>query len=309
MDEHKNSYENIPEKLKELGLFCVYRKEKQKSKLKKIPYQPILGNKASTSNRDQFSSYEDALEDYEWIPNNYDGIGLLLTNDLCLIDIDNCIYKNKLSPLAKRIFNLINSYTEISPSGKGLHILFLCSDLNNISEEQYYKKNSNNHVETYFSNSNRYVTLTGNIYDEDHVEISDRTNEYKVFLEKFMKRPRIEKNIKEVSKRHLKSVQEIDDLQLIEKIKNSKNGDKFKEVFLYGNTEEFPSESEADMFLAGLLTFFCAKDEMRIKKLMKQSALYRNKWDKNPQYLDRTIKRAIENCINVYDPNWKNKKN
>lgn len=308
MDKKGNSYENIPEELKKNGRFCVYRKEKKRNKTKKVPYQPLLGINAKTNQKKYFSNYEDALEDYKWIPNQYDGIGVLLTDNLCLIDIDNCLYENELSPLAKRIFYLMNSYTEISPSGNGIHILFYSSNKKFFSKSKYYLKNPGISLETYLSDTSRYTTLTGNLFDKNHKLIFDRSEEYKKFLEDYMRRPKSstrKRNKKDISPENLKRVQEISDVKLLEIMKNSKNGDKFFEVFFRGNTEDFPSSSEADMFLAGFLAFFCAKDKDRIKKFMEQSALYRNKWNRDPNYLDRTIKKAINNCHTVYDPNWK----
>lgn len=59
--------------------------------------------------------------------------------------------------------------------------------------------------------------------------------------------------------------------------------------------------SRADAALAGHLAFWTGRDCPRIERLMRQSALYREKWDRRTDYLQgRTISGAAQKCTAVY---------
>lgn len=57
----------------------------------------------------------------------YDGIGIGVFGDICAIDIDSCVENGVLSDMAKDIITRMNTYTEYSPSGTGVRILFKAS--------------------------------------------------------------------------------------------------------------------------------------------------------------------------------------
>lgn len=61
-------------------------------------------------------------------------------------------------------------------------------------------------------------------------------------------------------------------------------------------------ESEADQALAFLLAFWTGRDAARIERLMRQSALKRDKWETNEHatYLAGTIAKACAGCSKVY---------
>ena len=54
----------------------------------------------------------------------------------------------------------------------------------------------------------------------------------------------------------------------------------------------YSSPSEADLALASLLTAW-SRDAEQIERLMRSSALYREKWDDHRDYLERTITTAL----------------
>jgi len=81
-------------------------------------------------------------------------------NYLYGIDLDNVFDEHgSLFPEAESIVNQLNSYTEISPSGTGLHILVLAPD---VDITRHRKKD--HFLEVY--NKGRYFTVTGNVYKE-----------------------------------------------------------------------------------------------------------------------------------------------
>lgn len=57
--------------------------------------------------------------------------------------------------------------------------------------------------------------------------------------------------------------------------------------------------SSVDMALACHLAFWTGKNPVRMERLMRMSALDREKWDMRPEYLANTIERAIAQCDQV----------
>ena len=59
-----------------------------------------------------------------------EGVGLILARGYCGIDLDNVIDENgQLAPFAAAIVERLDTYTEVSPSGRGLHLILFCGDL------------------------------------------------------------------------------------------------------------------------------------------------------------------------------------
>lgn len=79
------------------------------------------------------------------------------------VDLDHVIENGEITPEAMDIVKELNSYTEISPSGRGLHI-FVCAEGANITRH----RRQGGFVEIY-SNA-RYFTVTGNVLGGyDHI--------------------------------------------------------------------------------------------------------------------------------------------
>ena len=96
---------------------------------KKRPINAKTGNFANTTDASTWSTIDIANESilkYE----NVVGIGIVLgeideTYTLCGLDIDDCMDENgNIAEEAQEIIDLLDTYTEKSPSGKGIHCLF-----------------------------------------------------------------------------------------------------------------------------------------------------------------------------------------
>ena len=85
-----------------------------------MPYQPETGLGAKSNDPYSFVPYKTAVQ-----ASGYDGIGIGIFNGICAIDLDNCVSDSGYyTQTAAEIVALMHSYTEYSPSGNGLHILF-----------------------------------------------------------------------------------------------------------------------------------------------------------------------------------------
>lgn len=171
---------NIPQELKETGLFCVWRYEEVKGRRTKVPYNPHTGGRAQSNNPDTFSTFEEAIA----VQSSYDGVGAGIFNGVSAIDIDHCFINGELSDLASDVISLMDAYTEISPSGTGIRILFKTNGFD-YDKSTYYINNQKKGLEVYISGAtNKYVTITGNALHQG--EYGDRTEALLTLIDKYM---------------------------------------------------------------------------------------------------------------------------
>lgn len=300
--------ENLPAYLQEHGSFCLWRYEDRKGKPTKSPYNPHCPQYGAKSNdRSTFSDLKTALA----ASKGFDGIGVGIFDDITAIDIDHCVSSGTLSDMARDIVETMQAYTEFSPSGEGIRILFRAPGFV-YDKEKYYINNQKIGLEVYSAgNTNKYVTVTGNVLNPlEPSELPDRSDRLPLVLEKYMKRsgkdkPPIKVDYTAATAPTMPLV--MSDFELIEKAFRAKDGAKFKALW-HGDISGYKSESEADQALCNLLAFWTGRDSNRIDTLFRQSGLMRDKWDEKhgaATYGAMTIQKAIEGCKNTYSPQYK----
>ena len=216
---------------KDTALWCYWRYQVRAGddKPTKVPYNPLTGKGAKANDRLPFARFGQARMAMEM--NGYDGLGIGLFDDLCVIDIDHYIDdKGTFSDLSSEIFSTMNTYTEISPGGDGVHLYFRAPDLN-YDREKYYIKNQKNGVEIYVAGAtNRFITVTGNALSD--AGINNRTHQLQDVLESHMKRKIQQKVTPVKAGKPLapKIMLHIDDEKLIWLAGKAKNGDRFKQL-------------------------------------------------------------------------------
>lgn len=296
--------ENIPEELKKRGLFCLWKYEERKGKRTKVPYNPNdytqRGDSTQKACFAEFDSVIFAAEEAQILSGmSFDGIGIGIFDRIGGVDIDHCILSDgSLSEMAAEIVEIMDSYTEISPSGQGLRILFSVPQGFSYDRERFYIKKSDIGLECYLPGmTNRFLTITGNaLRDQDLQErqaLPDRSQELLRVIQKYMKRKETPQG-----QRQTGQVMSLSDQDLIRKACNSSQ--EFAALFsgewqLLG----YPSQSEADMALCNHLAFWTGRDYGRIDSLFRQSGLYRTKWERG-DYRSGTIRAAIRDCATVY---------
>ena len=140
-------YSSIPKLMQERGKFRLWKLEVNlgKSKPDKIPYR-INGKRADVTNPQHYSSFEETVDAFN--KGGYAGIGIGCFEPFMLIDVDDCVINGKLNARSKDIADTLDSYTELSPSGNGIHIFILAEGFA-YDSERYYINNHNTHVEVY----------------------------------------------------------------------------------------------------------------------------------------------------------------
>ncbi len=90
----------------------------------KIPHSARTGRKSSSTDLMSWSTFEEALEAYE--DGEYAGLGFVFSSadPYTGIDLDNCVDESgEISLWALEIVRYFDSYTELSATGSGLHII------------------------------------------------------------------------------------------------------------------------------------------------------------------------------------------
>lgn len=286
-----NNFSQIPKDLQDSGLFCLWKYEKRNGQDKptKVPYR-VNGERAKSNDKNSFTNFA-TIQKYI---SNYDGLGIGIFSGYSAIDIDHCIDdKGQLSNLAIEITNLFNDcYTEISPSGHGLRIIFKTNNFK-YDTKKYYINNSKLGLEVYVSGAtSKFVTITGNVYKKG--EIICATNKLQILLDKYMQRQLT------FSKTSISQQSYLSDEQVIERATHAKNGKDFLSLW-NGEINGKQSHSEADLALCSHLAFWCGGDIEQMDRLFRRSGLMREKWERE-DYRMATLQKAVSGNTKIYKP-------
>jgi primase-polymerase (primpol)-like protein len=118
-------FENIPEELRRRTQFVVYKIEKRNGKDTKVPYIAGGVGRASSTDSETWRPFDEAITALR--TGRYDGIGFVFSSGdpYAGIDLDDCrdAATGQLEDWAEKIIRDLDGYAEISPSGKGVHII------------------------------------------------------------------------------------------------------------------------------------------------------------------------------------------
>jgi putative DNA primase/helicase len=283
------NFDKIPQELKDLEQWVCWKGIiNEKGKISKIPVNPRTGGGAMSNNPATWSDFETAVKAAE--AHKYSGVGFMFDEGYFGVDLDDAEENLKNEFISK-----LQSYTEVSVSGKGIHII--CRGKLPDGSRRKGK------IEMY--DTRRFFVMTGNTIGE--FQVRDGTETIKELHDKYIadKEPiKYVVNVKQTST-------EITDDEVIRKASNSKNGNLFT-LLLQGNWEglSYQSQSEADMAFSNMLAFWTRKNKTQMDRIVRMSGLYREKWDKKhgkATYGEMTLDNAIAKTLNVYDPNRESK--
>ena len=279
-------YENIPEDLKALPQWVNWRSEQRRDNGKptKVPYQPG-GAHASTKTPATWSDFPTVSA----AANQFDGVGFVLKqeDDIVGIDLDDCrcpAFDDVVLPWAKKIIEEVDSYTEVSPSGKGFRIFVKGGPL----PPQGRKKGP---VEIY--DSGRYMTVTGQHVPGTPMTVEHRRDALLDFHHRYFgngsQGPAPVEVLPPVSD------QEID--ARLEKAFSSGKGEKIRQLY-NDDWSSHPSPSELDLALCAYLAPWMDNDPTILDRAFRKSGLMRPKWDETHSsdgrtYGQITIAKAI----------------
>jgi putative DNA primase/helicase len=284
------AYEKIPQELKNLKQWVCWKKIlTDKGKTTKIPINPYTGRNAMSNTPATWSSFDEAVNAVKTY--RLDGIGFMFTSGYFGVDLDNCTEE-----LKQEFMTELNSYTEISQSGKGIHII--CRG--KLPEGPRRKAG----IEMY--ETQRFFVMTGNSIGPD--VINDATLQVSKLHGKYLTSSATQIEAYTFDKETAFS--RLEDNEVIKKATASKNGGLFSLLFSGQWEGLYDSQSEADMAFALMLAFWTNKDVAQMDRVFRLSSLMRPKWDRkqnNTTYGAITLANAAAKCRVTYNPEYKEK--
>ncbi|MFC4452082.1 hypothetical protein [Halorussus aquaticus] len=298
----------LPDALCEREQWVCWKEEERDGKATKIPVTPGSGEFASSTDSETWTGVEIALDYVE--SGNADGVGFVFTDDdpIVGVDLDDCrdSETGDADDAALDIIERLDSYTEVSPSGTGYHVL--------IKGDLPDGRNRRGSFELY--ETARFFTVTGDHVEETPSRVARRQDALSAIHREYVQDTddsseaepdqRESANKKSTADGPSEVDVDLEDEELLEKAMNASNGTKFERLWK-GNTSGYDSQSEADMALCNMLAFWTGGDQTEMDSLFRQSGLLREKWDEvhyadGSTYGEKTIERAVGNTSAFYDP-------
>ncbi|HEU5348048.1 MAG TPA: hypothetical protein VFU63_05495, partial [Ktedonobacterales bacterium] len=300
--------DQIPQELRETAHWLCYNRDK-------VPQiADASGRLASSTDPTTWRDFAQAAKCYRAAtPAGTLGLGFVLarTDPWVFIDLDGCVDAATGEPntTAKEILAHLRTYTERSPSGAGLHLLAR----GHVPETVSRRRGAYNGVGIEVYDCERYATVTGHHLESTPVGLLDVQDGVEWLLGKLAQEPGTGNGAL-----HYLSLDDADDGgapispmdpritddDLLERIRRSGRGDKFRLLFddgNYGAINPGWSASEAVQSLLCALAYWTRKDRERMDRLFRQSALYAGKWVVKWRRLGaQEIARACAQTADVY---------
>jgi len=275
------NYDNLPLSLRERPQWVVWRYETRDAGKKptKVPYCGVTGAPASVTNPATWASYAETCAAVYAEPNLWSGIGFVLTalDPFAVIDLDD-VDDVDLKLRQANLITAFDSYTEISPSGKGHHI---------IVRGEVEKGRNRRPLEIY--STARFFTCTGNVYLDR--PIADRQDLLVELWEELAP-----KSASSLVCHDGNSPQTQSDDAVCSAAYSASNGKKFYALYMGNWNEYYASQSEADFALIDILAFY-TKNAAQIERIFLASALGQRDKAKRPDYLPTMIQRSFDRML------------
>lgn len=304
MNTEKANTPSIPEELRaiyEMKRWALFRNANDKVPVN--PFRASIGQYASPSDRTTWSDGDTAerqarkygYQAFQVMPGEVKP-GIFL----CAFDIDHCITGGQITPEARELIDEMNSYTETSASGTGVHILFF-------AKVDPRMKAITNRIDVMgagtkleFFSRDHFIGVMGNQYGNSKT-IALRTEQLKNVYERYFEyEEETQKNPYEPQKAPQSEgngytwANNLTDEEILTRALKHPG---FKFLWEGSITEYGEDHSTADMALVGKLAFWTNGDPQRIDRLFRQSGLMRSKWDERHgkgTYGQMTIKKALQ---------------
>jgi hypothetical protein len=294
--------DRIPKALKQLPQWVLWRgadrldQQTGEVKLNKIPIDPQTLSNADTTDPTTWGTFDQcvaalplALEEWAYDgPGAYrgGGIGYVFSDEdpYSGVDLDHCRDPDTgaIADGAQAHIDALASYTEVTPSGTGVHIL-----VQGTLPPRGRRKGA---VEMY--DYARFFTMTGWHLAGTPTTIKTRQKALSAFHSAIFGAPRS-------THQHGPAPQAagtplLEDAVLLDKARAAQNGTRFTALWS-GDITGYDSPSNADLALCVRLAFW-TQDAAQIDRLFRQSGLVRDKWDEKrgaQTYGERTIAEAL----------------
>lgn len=292
------TYRDVADSLKATRRWCVWSKSEDGRKIPFMVNSLKRGKKAKSNNPTTWTDFETACLCAE-ANASVQGISFALGDGFIGFDFDNCVNDTGIvHPDVVAWNNLLiadaRGYTERSQSGKGLKTIvrgeLSKTFLGTAQTGRQFKDvpAPGMAVEVYCER--RFFFLTGNcgmLRGELRHDCLEQQAAIDSICDDLLRRKPPPPQFKPTRRVALT----FSDQQILEKITNSRQADKFEKLW-QGDTSDYASASEADMALTSILMFWCQNDVAQAERIFARSELARReKWDRE-DYRNRTLSKA-----------------
>ena len=267
---HHLKINKIPEELCNLSQWVVWSLVDRGGKKTKLPFDPVSGKPASPTDPQIWQAFDDALRACE--RDGYSGLGFVFSEDdpYCGIDLDHVRNPEtgQFEPWARELIKRLDSYSELSPSGTGAHII--------VRAKVPGTRRRKSDIEIY--DAARYFCMTGERLEGMPRTVEERQAVLSEIHGDFFGK---DESNSPVALASAPVPVALSDNELLEKADSAKNGAHFSALWRGDwQSEGYPSQSEADAALLGMLRFWTDGDKTRSFALFSQSGLNREKWER-----------------------------
>lgn len=233
-----------------------------------------------------------------------------------VIDLDDVGAPDELSGTVRNWVDELDTYTEVSSSGHGLHLL--CEGAKLPDRQVQGELDGPGSVEVF--DANQYVVITGNRIS-DTSDIHPGGDELLEFQRQYLPDRTDDKNRESTASKSpdelelgrvstgTLSLDAIDIHRTLREYANGGHGHAQNVLRLWesrpGQTFEHASPSEADLALCSHLAFWCQEDAQLMDDCFRMSSRLRDKWDEihysnGRAYGEETIRVAIHSNPDTY---------
>ncbi len=289
----------IPAALRERPQWVCWKYITRGGKQTKWPVNARGGGLADSTDPATWATFDEAVA--AWKAGGHAGIGYVFTADgpFAGIDLDGCIDDaGNIVSAARQIIDSLNSYTEVSPSGRGVKVFIAGRKPEGVGCKS---KAIPGFKESEVYDRDRFFTVTGQRVPDTPAGVEDRQAALDALCIRLWPKKRSPHLNGTVASAGFTG----DDEALVQRASAAKNGDRFKKLWAGDTSLHADDHSGADQAMCNLLAFWTGKDEARMDRLFRRSGLFREKWDEKRgerTYGQMTIGCAIADCKETFSP-------
>lgn len=279
---HHTPYSNIPEELRLLNQWVLWKLEDiGAAKPTKVPYS-VRGHAASVTDPSHWGTFEECFNKFQ--TGGYDGLGFVFSkaDPYTFIDLDDAEGDDAILQRHLKVYHEFNTYAEVSPSGKGLHLI--CKGTVPAGRRR-------SKIEIY--PHDRYATMTGNAYG-GRLHIGDCQAVLTQLWEQMGSGPVAQSMYNGADKE-----KESDDV-IIERATLAINGDKFIRLHKGEWQDFYNSQSEADFAYIDIIAFY-TQNRLQISRIFRASGLGSRDKAKRNDYVSGMISRSFDRMLPPLD--------
>ena len=301
-----STYELVPVEMRRLKQWVIWGKNTEKAK---CPYSPSSLVEAKANDAATWGLFEEAVAASAKQCRGGIGFEFGEPGGIAGIDLDHVLNEaGEIAAWAADVVSAMDSYTELSPSGQGLHILCRITEpLEGFCVAHKRRIDGGAMLEVY--DTGRYFTVTGQVYGEAK-PLNERTEALKKVCALYLAKSEISiisspKNAPSPSYgggksrgaqiRSATDITAMSSSELWERMFSSPNGSEIRALY-EGDTRSYGGDaSAADLALCNHLAYWTNGDARRMDEMFRETKLMRAKWDEvhgGQTYGDMTIGRA-----------------